>query len=154
MSWREIKTDDVLSYFTPAEAATLKNILQQADTLSPKINDCAASVRGFISAGANQLDAASTLSVPDQLRVYTMAFIAWEWLSSFPGLEKFKTRERGDRARTAQALFERIGSQEANRPRVELPDAVLAKPAPVGGVATPRPGRRIPKNGFDRMATS
>ena len=127
MSWREIKTGDVLGYFTPAEQAMLNNILGQADTLSPKIVDCVGSVRGFISAGANQLDPVSATTIPDQLRPQTIAFIAWEWLSSFPALKVFKTDDRKQRAGDAQKLFERVGSQEKDRPRVELPPGSSAE---------------------------
>lgn len=154
MSWREITTNDVLGYFTPAEQAMLQNILQQADTLSPKITDCVGSVRGFISAGANQLDGASLVSIPDQLRPQTIAYIAWEWLSSFPGLEKFKTKDRQDRAADARSLMSEIGSQKADRPRVELPDTPLAKPAPVGAVQIARRGVRVNRRGIERMGGS
>lgn len=152
--WREITTNDVLGCFTPAEQAMLKNILQQADTLSPKITDCTGSVRGFVSAGANQLDANSVTSVPDQLRPQTIAFIAWEWLSSFPGLEKFKTKDREARAKAAQDLFADIGSQKPARTRVELPDNPLAKPAPVGAVQIAREGVRVNRHGIERMGGS
>ncbi len=154
MSWREITTNDVLNCFTPAEQAMLKNILQQADTLSPKITDCTGSVRGFISAGANQLDANSVTSVPDQLRPQTIAFIAWEWLSSFPGLEKFKTKDRQDRAAAARSLMAEIGSQKPDRPRVELPDNPLAKPAPVGAVQIASKGVGVDRRGIEKMGAS
>ena len=154
MSWREIATNDVLGYFTPGEQGMLQNILNQADTLSPKITDCVASVRGFISAGANQLDGASLTSIPDQLRPQTIAYVAWEWLSSFPGLEKFKTKDRQDRAAEAKNLFAQVGSQKPDRPRVELPDTPLAKPAPVGAVQIARKGVRVHRRGIERMGGS
>lgn len=154
MSWREITTNDVLGYFTPAEQAMLQNILNQSDTLSPKITDCAASVRGFISAGANQLDGASLASIPDQLRPQTIAFIAWEWLSSFPGLEKFETKDREARATEAKNLFAQVGSQKPDRVRIELPDIPLAKPAPVGAVQVARKGVRVNRHGIEGMGGS
>jgi hypothetical protein len=149
-----MKTDDVLGYFTPAEQAMLQNILQQADTLSPKITDCVGSVRGFISAGANQVDGASLVSIPDQLRPQTIAYIAWEWLSSFPGLEKFKTKDREARATEAKNLFAQVGSQKPDRPRIELPDTPLAKAAPVGAVQIARKGVRVNRRGIEKMGGS
>lgn len=151
MSWREIKTGDVLGYFTPNEQAMLQNIINGADTLSPKIVDCVGSVRGFISAGANQLDGASLVSIPDQLRPQTIAYTAWEWLSSFPALKIFKTDDRKQAAADAEKLFERIGSQEKDRPRVELPDVILNKAAPVGAVQVARPGQHVHRHGLNKM---
>lgn len=151
MSWREIKSNDVLGYFTPGEAATLENILGQADTLSPKITDCVGSVRGFISAGANQLDGASNATVPDQLRPQAIAYIAWEWLSSFPALQIFKTKDREARAKAATDLLALIGSQDPKRPRVELPATASAQPAPVGAVQVARPGQHVHRHGLNKM---
>lgn len=119
--WNQITDDDVLIEFTPAEKAMLNNIQGGAGNLPKILSKVIGKVRGSIKAGGNQLDMTSDATIPDQLSDETIAIARWRWLSSFPALKSLKTDERKKANDDAMALLERISSQAADRPRVELP---------------------------------
>lgn len=154
MPWREITTSNVLKHFTPAEQATLNNIMGGVDDLSDKITDAIGAVRGFVAAGGNPLDGASLTTIPDQLRSHTIAVVVWGWLSSFPALKVFKTDARREANDAAEKMFALVGSQDPKRPRIEQPTVILNQTAPVGGVATVRKGDHVHRRGFGRMGSS
>jgi hypothetical protein len=129
--WSEIKTADVLNEFTPAEKAMLENIQAGTGNLAGILAKVIGKVRGSIKAGGNQLDFTTNQTIPDQLADETIAIARWRWLSSFPSLKAFKTDERKKANDEALALLERISSQAADRPRVELPAITDTTPSPL-----------------------
>jgi hypothetical protein len=100
-------------------------------------------VRGSIKAGGNQLDFTSDTTIPDQLADETIAIARWRWLSSFPALKAFKTDERKKANDDALALLERISSQSADRPRVELPAVADSTPSPLIAPNVKKPCRQM-----------
>jgi len=146
MAWNEIKTDDVLNEFTPAEKAMLNNIQGNDGQLASILAKVIGKVRGSIKAGGNQLDFTTDQTIPDQLADETIAIARWRWLSSFPALKAFKTDERKKANDDALALLERISSQASDRPRVELPAVTDATPSPIIGPAIKRPHRIISRH--------
>jgi len=132
MPWNTVTTDDVLSEFTPVEQATLEGIQGVSDSLDKIVTKVVAKVRGQIKAGGNQLDMTGQ-TVPDSLQEECIALARWRWLNSFPALTSLKTKERKEAYESAQSMLKEISSNEANRPRTELPEIVDTTPAPVGG---------------------
>jgi hypothetical protein len=143
MAWKEIKTQDVLNEFTPAEQAVLENIQGNAGNLAAILTKVIGKVRGSIKAGGNQLDFTTDQTIPDQLADETIAIARWRWLSSFPALKALKTEERKKANDDALALLERISSQATDRPRVELPAVTDATPAPIIGTSVEKPCRQM-----------
>jgi hypothetical protein len=143
MPWNEINDADVLSEFTPAEEAVLNNIQGGKGRLPGILSKVIGKVRGSIKAGGNQLDFTSETTIPDQLADETISIARWRWLSSFPALKSLKTDERKKANDDAMALLERISSQAADRPCVELPYVVDVTPSPIIGPSVKKPHRQM-----------
>lgn len=141
MAWKEIKTDDVLSEFTNAELALIRNI-QGGDNLAAILARVIGKVRGAIKAGGNQLDFTTTQTIPDQLADETIAIARWKLLASSPGLKSLKTEERKKANDDAETLLKEISSQAPDRPRVELPAATDATASPINVPNVSRPCRQ------------
>lgn len=139
MSWSTLATSEILEQFTPAEQATLQAI-QGADTNLPAIAGRAVrAARGTIAAGGNPLGAADT--IPDQVRDDVIAIARWTWLTSFPALKAFQTKDRKDAHDNGRTRLDAIA---AGRVRVERPengdDATVPTQRPMFGT----PGVDIP----------
>ena len=154
MSWQTIGTADVLNEFTAQEAATLNNIQGTTEALAGIIANVVRAIRGSVVAGGNQLGPINT--VPDQLRSEVIAIARWEWLTSFPALKAMQTAARKDAATEAKDLLNLIASNQADRPRVEIPDAGTAAStvAPTGAVAVARPGMHVHRHGYGKIGST
>jgi len=130
MPWSTITLQDVLDEFTPLETATLQALQGSTTPLPGILAKTLKKVRSAINAGGNQLDQTG-LTVPDSLVDEVIAIARWRWLSSFPALKSLKTTERKEAADNAMKLLERLSSQDADRPRTELPAVVDATPVPL-----------------------
>lgn len=141
MSWSTIQTSDVLTEFTPAEQATLNNIQGATTELSAILGKVVAGMRSQIKAGGNQLDMTGQ-TIPDSLQEEAVALARWRWLSSFPALKSFKTRERQDANDAAQKVMMEISSNKPGRPRTELPAIPDTSPSPVDAIQVASRQRR------------
>lgn len=154
MSWNPLASSDVLNEFTPVEQATLNGLQGAAGNLDAIVANVINAVRGSIVAGGNQLGPVAT--VPDQLRSEVIAIARWKWLASFPQLKSLQTDARRIAAQDAQALVNLVSSEKADRPRIEIPAAgtAVATQAPVGAVASARPGLRVHRHGYHKLGST
>src|SRR4030095_12148697 len=99
MPWITLTTDDVLSEFTPNEAATLRNLqgsgsgpgYVNVDVLTARTID---EVRGFIMAGGYAVDETAEDTLPKGLFADAIAIARWRVLISAPQLKQLQTEER------------------------------------------------------------
>jgi hypothetical protein len=104
MSWTQLTVDDVLKGLAPQEVASLQAI--GGDKGDSFIELAVNEARGAIGAGRYSLGPDGT--TPDQLDRYILAVARWEWLASFPQLQKLQTRERQALAQEARDVFQAI----------------------------------------------
>ena len=117
MPWTQITIEDVLGEFSLQEQQSL--IGQNAvGALDGFIRKAVNSARGSMIAGGAPLGPPGTL--PESLIPDVIGVIRWRWLSSAPGLEQFKSKERADLYRDGRAALKDVS---AGQLKVELPDA-------------------------------
>lgn len=100
MAWEQLVTEDVLSEFTVAEAAAIRTLqgsgsgsglpFVNIDDIVGRVID---EVRGYIEAGAYELDAISN-TIPLSLFEDAIAIARWRLLIATPGLKQLQTDER------------------------------------------------------------
>src|SRR5579862_7631761 len=106
MSWNALTDLDVIAEaFNPTEQNSLR-ALQSADNLAAIVQSVVNSVRGHIIAGGNQLGPDGT--IPDQLRPEAVALVRWQWLTSFPQLQKLQTPGRKAESDDAKSVLKEI----------------------------------------------
>lgn len=120
MSWSSITTDDVLSEFTPDEAASLRTIqgaqADPVDNLPLILARTVAEVRDYIRSGGYALDTTST-TLPLGLHSDAIAIARWRWLISMPQLKSLETDVREKAFKRALAKLDKIaGSNFAVEP--------------------------------------
>jgi hypothetical protein len=104
MPWKQLTVEDVLNSVAPQEAISMKSI--GGEKALSFILMAANEARGAIGAGRYSLGPAGT--TPDQLDRYIVAIARWEWLTSFPQLQKLQTKERQSLAQEARDVFQAI----------------------------------------------
>lgn len=149
MPWEtSLTTDDITEQMIPDEVTALQTI-QGADTqLQACLTKAIASARSKIKAGGNQVDQTSTTTLPDSVVQDVVDITRWKWLSSFPALQAFKTKDRSDAYKDAMAHLRDIASQKPDRERVELPANVDTTPAAVPLPSVGCPKRRMREDGI------
>lgn len=150
MSWSVITETDVLSEFNPKEQALIANIQNAADNLAPILQRVVNAARACVVAGGSQVDQPGT--IPDQLRMDVISVARWKWLISLP--EVNETLQSKNRKDAHDDAMKRLDDVAAGKIKIELPADPVVQNAPVNAVATPRPGRKVHAEGFDRMGTS
>ena len=150
MSWSVITETDVLSEFNPKEQALIANIQNAADNLAPILQRVVNAARACVVAGGSQVDQPGT--IPDQLRMDVIAVARWKWLISLPQVNE--TLQSINRKNAHDDAMKRLDDVAAGKIKIELPANPVVQDAPVNAIATPRPGRRVHVEGFDRMGTS
>lgn len=119
MAWVTLTTDDVLSEFTPNEAATLRNLQGSGsgsgppyvniDVITARTID---EVRGFIAAGDYAVDEINDDTLPASLFSDAIAVARWRLLISAPQLKQLQTEERKDAYKDALAKFNKIAASD------------------------------------------
>jgi hypothetical protein len=113
MPWITLTTDDVLSEFTPNEAATLRNLqgsgsgpgYANIDVITARTVD---EVRGFINGAGFDVDEVSDTTLPKGLFADAIAIARWRVLISAPQLKQLQTEERKKAFDDAMAKLNRI----------------------------------------------
>ena len=119
MAWITLTTDDVLSEFTPNEAATLRNLQGSGsgpgyvniDVIVARTID---EVRGFIMAGDYAVDETMDDTLPRGLFADAIAIARWRLLISAPQFKQLQTAERQKAYEDALAKLNKIADQEFN----------------------------------------
>jgi len=122
MSWEKLVTEDVLSEFTPSEAAAFR-ILQGSGSGSgsgpeiyPNIDvivgRCIDEVRGYILAGGYPLDLVNDDTLPMGLFNDAIAIARWRLLISAPQFLQLQTTERKDAFDRALAKLLLVSEQQ------------------------------------------
>ncbi len=150
MSWSVITESEVLEEFNPKEQALIANIQNAADNLAPILQRVVNAARACVVAGGSQVDQPGT--IPDQLRMDVISIARWKWLISLPQVNE--TLQSANRKNAHDDAMKRLDDVAAGKIKIELPANPVMQDAPVNAVATPRPGRRVNVEGFDRMGTS
>jgi hypothetical protein len=118
MAWETLTTDDVLSEFTPNEAATLRNLQGGSGSGPPYTNiDVIVArtideVRGYIMAGASAVDEEDDSTLPRGLFADGIAIARWRTLIATPQLRQLQTEERKKAFDDAIKKLELIASGE------------------------------------------
>ncbi|HLX70776.1 MAG TPA: hypothetical protein VKV04_14200 [Verrucomicrobiae bacterium] len=150
MSWSVITESEVLEEFNPKEQALIANIQNAADNLAPILQRVVNAARACVVAGGSQVDQPGT--IPDQLRMDVISIARWKWLISLPQVNE--TLQSANRKNAHDDAMKRLDDVAAGKIKIELPGNPVVQDAPVNAVATPRSGRRVNVEGFDRMGTS
>lgn len=100
MAWYTPTEDDVLSEFTPAEVATINNLLGGGSIVTTKLGAILrrtiAEIRGYIRSGAYEVDQASSTTIPVSMITDAIAITRWRFLIAAPQLKQLQTEERKD----------------------------------------------------------
>src|SRR4030095_10244747 len=115
MPWITLTTDDVLSEFTPNEAATLRNLqgsgsgpgYVNVDVITARTVD---EVRGFINGARLDVDEADDTTLPKGLFADAIAIARWRVLISAPQLKQLQTEERKKAFDDALAKINKIAA--------------------------------------------
>lgn len=152
-TWTAPATTDVLSEFTPQEAASIRGV-QSADNLAAILARAVAAVRLAIESGGYALDADAT-KIPPGLHSECIAIARWRLLISLPQLKAMQTEERKKAFEDAEARLALIAAQGFN------PGSPGAASVPATGSwgsenklqmrthPVPRPGVQITPGGSD-----
>lgn len=132
-AWINLTEADVLKEFTPAEKATLNNLLAATNNLADICTDASAEFRQAISDAGTSLGSTTTGQLPPGFRAQAVALARWRWLISIPQARALQTAERKEAAQKAEQLLADIAT--GKRP-------VAAPDSDTGGVAGPSFGTR------------
>lgn len=143
--WTQIAADDIAGMFSNVEwqALTKQNA---TGSLVPQIVAGVKAWRGDITVGGGPLGPDGTL--PDSVVPDAVSYIAWRWLSTSPGLEQDKTKDRADLYRDAMDARKSIRKGET---KVELPD--YADPATADAL-TDSPVNQVERTGGIQRLTA
>jgi len=115
MAWITLTAADVLSEFTPNEAATLRNLQGSGSGSGPpytNINVITArtvdEVRGYINGAGFDVDETNNTTLPKGLFADAIAIARWRVLISAPQLKQLQTEERKKAFDDAIAKLNRI----------------------------------------------
>jgi hypothetical protein len=130
MAWVILTTDDVLSEFTPNEAATLRNLqgsgsgpgYANIDVITARTID---EVRGYIMAGDYAIDDANDDTLPKGLFADAIAIARWRVLISAPQLRQLQTEERRKAYEDALKKLGLVADQKFNVEPPEPPTSDL-----------------------------
>ena len=119
MNWIALTTDDVLSEFTPNEAASIRNMQGSGsgpgyvniDVITARTID---EVRGFILAGDYAIDETADDTLPKGLFADAIAIARWRTLIAAPQLRQLQTEERKKAFDDALAKLNKIADQQFN----------------------------------------
>lgn len=119
MPWETLNTDDVLSEFTPNEAATIRNIQGSGSGSGPPFTNIDVivartidEVRGFIMAGDYAVDETADDTLPRGLFADGIAIARWRVLIALPQLRQLQTEERKKAFDDAMAKLNLIAAGE------------------------------------------
>lgn len=97
--WITPTADDVLSEFTPAEVATINNLMGGGVVVTNRLGlilgRTVAEIRDYIASGRYDLDPAPSTLPPSMLED-AIAITRWRFLVSVPQLKQLQTEERRD----------------------------------------------------------
>ena len=101
MAWETLTTADVLSEFTPNEAAALRNLQGSGSGSGPPFTNIDVivarsidEVRGYIQGGGYEVDQIDETTLPKALFADTIAIARWRVLIAVPQLKQLQTEER------------------------------------------------------------
>jgi hypothetical protein len=108
-SWSKLAPDEVLSEFTPQEAATLKNIQSSNDFLPDIVGRVTDQIRQAYASGGRAL---GEDGIPDSLKARAVDICRWRLLVSYPQLQKLQTKERQKAHDDALTFLNQIAQRE------------------------------------------
>ncbi len=121
MGWVTLTTDDVLSEFTPNEAASIRNMQGSGSGSGPPFTNIDIitartidEVRGFILAGDYAIDETADDTLPKGLFADAIAIARWRVLIAAPQLRQLQTEERKKAFDDALAKLNKIADQQFN----------------------------------------
>jgi hypothetical protein len=118
MAWETLNSDDVLSEFTPNEAAAIRSLQGGSGSGRPFTNiDVIVArtideVRGFIVAGGYAVDEEDDSTLPRSLFADGIAFARWRLLIAAPQLRQLQTEERKKAFDDALAKLNKVAAGE------------------------------------------
>jgi hypothetical protein len=119
MPWETLTTDDVLSEFTPNEAATLRNLQGAGSGSGPPFTNIDIivarsidEIRGYIQGGNYAVDETDDSTIPRSLFADGIAIARWRVLISAPQLRQLQTEERSKAFDAAIAKLNLIAAQK------------------------------------------
>ncbi len=119
MAWSAPTTSDVLSEFTPGDAAVIKNQQGGIDNIASILSRVVAEVRDAIRSGGYDLDA-DTTKLPLGLHNDAIAITRWKLLIALPALKAMQTEER---KKAYEDALKKLGDIAAQKFAPEPPTA-------------------------------
>ena len=127
-TWTTPSAADVMSEFTPQEAATIKGI-QGASNLPGILARVVAEIRDYIRSGGYALDTTDETTIPLGLHNDAITLARWRLLISLPQLKTLQSEGRKEATDRAEQKLLLIADQKFS---VEPPDSATAGTAKIG----------------------
>jgi hypothetical protein len=150
MSWNAIAESDVLTALSPAEQAKLTAIQGATDNLPTILTRAVNACRSAVISGGGQIDQPNT--VPDLFRREVITIALWDWITSIPKLSE--TMANKQRQSMYDKAIERQDKIATGELKVDVPGTPLVTAAPGYAVSTPRPGRHVRTDSFDKLGAT
>jgi hypothetical protein len=148
--WNVIQETDVLTALSPAEQAKLTAIQGSTDNLPAILTRAVNACRSAVISGGGQIDQVGL--VPDLFRREVITIALWDWITSIPKLtETMANKQRQSMYDKAIERQDKIATGEL---KVDVPTNVLVTTAPGYAVTTPRTGRHVSTNSFDKLGAT